>query len=365
MYLSPEFYNRLEFLSCSIGVILGFYFGIVLLFKQSKNSRYNLFLAIYLLAFSLRTGKALFHNYYDINEVVLTIFLNLILLIGPSLWFYVNYLFDNAKNIKKSSYYLHYAPFVLAEISSKLIPNNGGLMSTVFYFVLFLHGFIYSGFTLYWLLHQPKVNSSSRKLAIKRWLIIFTLATILTFVNTILIFFDIVSFYPGSAYIFSFFIIFLTIYGYRNIWIFEPEKEKYSSSTLNNEHASLYVNQLFELMKNKKPYLDPDLTLLKLANMINLSSKELSQVINQNEQTNYSQYITIYRVKEAKEKLANPDFDKYKISTIAYESGFNSISSFNIAFRKYSNITAIEYRESIKNLRLSDNIVCQNHEFNR
>lgn len=364
MNFSPEFFNHLEFLTGSIGVVLGFYFGIALLFWQSTQSRTNLFLSVYLLAFSLRTAKTLFHNYYEINEVVLTIFLNLFLLIGPSLWFYANHLYNNAENIKKEHYYWHYAPFILSEIFSGQIRNNGGTASDIFYFTLFLHGFIYCGYTLYWLFGLSIPEGSHRKKAIKKWLLLFTLATTSMFFDSILIFFGIVSFYPGSALLFSFIIVSLAIFGYRNLWLFEPGKEKYSNSTLKNETALSYAATLNELMSNDKPYLDTELTLVKLARLMNIPPKQLSQVINQAENSNYSQYITKYRIEEAKKKLTDPGFAHYKISAIAYDSGFNSISSFNIAFRKFANTTAIEYRESAKNSLFDGHFVCQNHELN-
>lgn len=364
MNFSPEFFSHLEFLTGSVGVVLGFYFGIALLFSQSKQSRANLFLSVYLLALSLRTGKTLFHNYYEINEIVLTLFLNLFLLIGPSMWLYANHLYNNARSIPKEQYYWHYAPFVLAEIFSGFIQNNGSPASDVFYFTLFSHGFIYCAYTLHWLSRIPGAEVSPRKTAIKKWLLIFTLATTLIFIDSLLIFFDVVSFYPGSALLFSFVIVLLAIYGYRNLWLFEAEKAKYSNSSLNNEKAVSFATELNQLMINDKPYLDAELTLVKLATLINMSPKQLSQLINQTEQMNYSQYITKYRVEEVKLNLKNPDLDQYKISAIAFDSGFNSISSFNTAFRKFTGTTAVEYRESVKGDRFKDDFVCQDHELN-
>jgi AraC-like DNA-binding protein len=85
--------------------------------------------------------------------------------------------------------------------------------------------------------------------------------------------------------------------------------------------------------------------LTKLSIVIGISSKQLSQIINQIENINYSQYVAMYRIEEAKRLLILPEYKHYKISTVAYESGFNNISSFNAAFKKISNTTAIEYRK--------------------
>ncbi|MFE3872212.1 helix-turn-helix domain-containing protein [Flavobacterium sp. ZS1P70] len=350
MNFEPGFFSRFELLISSIGVVLGFFFGIILLAKTNKNSKANLFLAVYLLTLSLRTGKALFHNYYAISDSILTLFLGLFLLIGPCLWFYVNLLYNNNNNnasLKRIDCYRHYAPFFLVMILTVFVPNNGITNLGNFYLFLFTHGLIYCCYSFYWLVKHPNFHDVSQKnVKIKNWLIAFIVATTLIFIHAILVFFDVVSFYPSSAFLFSFIIISLAILGCQNLWIFEDEKKKYTNSTLDNTKASEYHKQLNQFMENDKLFLDPELTLVKLAERMNISSKQLSQIINQIENTNYSQYIAKYRVEEAKKKLKTPDFYNYKIAAIAFESGFNSISSFNDTFKKLTNTTAIDYRES-------------------
>jgi AraC-like DNA-binding protein len=347
MNFEPEFFNRFELLISSIGVVLGFFFSTMLLSKTSKNSKANLFLTIYLLTLSLRTGKALFHNYYAINDSILILFLGLFLLIGPSLWFYVNLLYNNSDSLKRIDYYLHYIPFFFVMILTVFVPNNGITNFGNFYLFLFIHGLIYCCYSFYWLVKHPNFHDVSQKnVKIKNWLIAFIVATTLIFIHAILVFFDVVSFYPSSAFLFSFIIISLAILGCQNLWIFEDEKKKYTNSTLDNTKASEYYKQLNQFMENDKLFLDPELTLLKLAKRMNISSKQLSQIINQIENTNYSQYIAKYRVEQAETYLKNPDYQNYKIAAIAFESGFNSISSFNITFKNLTNTTPIDYRES-------------------
>lgn len=343
MNLEAEFLNRIALLFSSIGIILGLFFSILLLTKKNKNLKTNFFLSVYLLAFSLRTGKALFHNYYVITDAVLTLFLSLFLLIGPSLWFYTKCLCKEGDSVKSIDYLLHYSSFFLVILLSLFIPNNGITDLSIFYFALFLHGLVYCCYTFYWLI---KVSKSQKDQRINTWLLTLICATTLMFLNAILIHFDVVSFYPSSTFLFTFNIIVLTIVGSNNLGLFEDEKKKYFNSTLDVTKASQHFNLLNELMKKDKLFLDPELTLVKLAQRINVSPKELSQIINQIENKNYSQYIAKYRIEEAMKYLKNPKYTNYKIATIAFESGFNSISSFNVAFKKIANCTAIDYRES-------------------
>ncbi|KAG1657629.1 putative HTH-type transcriptional regulator [Nymphon striatum] len=117
---------------------------------------------------------------------------------------------------------------------------------------------------------------------------------------------------------------------------------------LNYEESERNVEQLDQLMDGEKLFLDPDLTLSKTSERLGISTKLLSQAINQVHKKNYSQYIANYRVEEAKRLLKSKEYANYKISAIAYDSGFNSISSFNTTFKKQTQITAIEYRQSLK-----------------
>nr|WP_275126029.1 helix-turn-helix domain-containing protein [Zhouia amylolytica] len=78
-----------------------------------------------------------------------------------------------------------------------------------------------------------------------------------------------------------------------------------------------------------------------------ITSKQLSQLINQTADKNYSLYISELRVQEAIALMKNEKYKDYKIAAIAYESGFNSISSFNAVFKKITGQTPVAYRNSL------------------
>ena len=60
----------------------------------------------------------------------------------------------------------------------------------------------------------------------------------------------------------------------------------------------------------------------------------VSLVINKVFAKNFSEFINAYRIKEAQALLKDKSYAHIKISNVAYDSGFNSLSSFNIAFKK-------------------------------
>ena len=78
--------QQVELLLGSIGVILGFFFAAFLIATHKKYRFANVYLAIYLLAFGLRIGKSLFHNYFELNASLRTFLLATLLAIPVAYW---------------------------------------------------------------------------------------------------------------------------------------------------------------------------------------------------------------------------------------------------------------------------------------
>lgn len=117
-------------------------------------------------------------------------------------------------------------------------------------------------------------------------------------------------------------------------------KEKYIYSKLKTDQKSEILNNLNNYLKSKeKPFLDPKLSLVEVARILNVSSQQLSQVINEKTELNFNDYINIYRIEVAKELLISPEYNKLTINAIAEKAGFNSKSPFYIAFKKQSGMT--------------------------
>lgn len=100
-------------------------------------------------------------------------------------------------------------------------------------------------------------------------------------------------------------------------------------------------------MQKKKPYLDDELTLQKLAEQLEVSNHNLSEVINSRLNQSYYDFVNRYRVEEFKKRLMDPANDHFNILSIAFDSGFKSKGTFNSIFKKYSGITPSEYKTNI------------------
>lgn len=124
--------------------------------------------------------------------------------------------------------------------------------------------------------------------------------------------------------------------------------EKYKNSPLSPDLSKALLGELLEVMQSETPYLDNQLSLPQLADRLNVSVNYLSQVINEQRNQNFFDFINSYRIDQAKQLLVNPQSDIKNILSIALESGFNSKSAFYNAFKKHTGMTPGEYRKSVE-----------------
>jgi ligand-binding sensor domain-containing protein/AraC-like DNA-binding protein len=130
--------------------------------------------------------------------------------------------------------------------------------------------------------------------------------------------------------------------------ISEELDSKYASSSLSEEDLDYYKEVLEKYMQSEKPYLDNELTIRKLAGLLEMQPHHLSQVINSGFENNFYTYINNYRIKEVIELMKDPKRHHHTILAIAYDSGFKSKSSFNTIFKKMTGKTPSEYREELE-----------------
>jgi AraC-like DNA-binding protein len=123
----------------------------------------------------------------------------------------------------------------------------------------------------------------------------------------------------------------------------EIKKNRYERSLLNGLDTEVVYDRLTYLMGVENIYKDFDLSLEGLAQMMSITPHQLSQFMNERLQTNFRNYINSYRIEEAK-KILISDREK-NILTICYDVGFNSKSTFNLCFKKYTNKTPSEFRQ--------------------
>ena len=126
------------------------------------------------------------------------------------------------------------------------------------------------------------------------------------------------------------------------------EKVKYAGSKLEAQDLTLYKNKLAKYMMDTEKYLDSELNIVDLSKELNISSKLLSQVINEGYNCNFFDFVNNYRIDMAKSMFRNQTDTKLTISEVMYDSGFNSKSSFNTAFKKFTQKTPTQFKNDLK-----------------
>ena len=92
-------------------------------------------------------------------------------------------------------------------------------------------------------------------------------------------------------------------------------------------------------------FTDSLLSLNSIADELNINKNLLSKSINSCSELNFSDYINKFRVALAKEMLVDKRYEKYTITSIGLECGFNSKSTFYASFKKFTSMTPLAYRK--------------------
>ena len=358
------------------GAANGLFLSLVTLKLKTNNSTANKLLAALLFVLTLVVGSSvlIFSKLYGAIPFILGIFLPVHYLIGPLFYFYISSLTQHDFQIK-NKHILHFAPFFICivswipffflETTAKLSITEGFITHNLKTFELTLrfvlrwtHLLIYLFLSASILIkHKKQIkdqHSTSNKMKLtwlRNLMLIFTLFIILSGLfyftwdpkNNLFVFTRILIFIE------PFFVFYLGYKGLTQPYILingqEINKKKYSYSNLTKDDAKQFLNRLLQYIKSEKPFTDPNLTLKELARKINIQQRYLSQIINEYMHQNFHDFINHYRIEFAATMLSE---EKEKsILDIAYDSGFNSKSSFNSEFKKNMHMTPSQYRKKV------------------
>jgi AraC-like DNA-binding protein len=185
----------------------------------------------------------------------------------------------------------------------------------------------------------------------------FWIVNILFQLSAAAVYFNIAS---NSIYLIGFFFIAYHSVKQKEIYPFdEAEKEELNEiitetdipeenrkKLLTDEKLAECKNSLLKLMDAEKPFLDPELSLVKLASLMDVSTHILSYIINNGFDENFYQFINRYRIEEAKKQILNPQMNHLSLLGIGFEVGFNSKTVFNTTFKKYTGQTPSEFKKA-------------------
>lgn len=103
-------------------------------------------------------------------------------------------------------------------------------------------------------------------------------------------------------------------------------------------------HQLEAHMRSRRPHLDPELSIARLARQLGVPQRQLSQTINAIHGVSFSVWVSQWRVETAKQIMCT---DPGKgLLDVLHDSGFQSKSSFNKAFRDLTGQTPSAWRSA-------------------
>lgn len=350
---------RLHKLNGEIGLLVGglgagqaFYLAVQAHIERHKNYR-NVLLSLFFMMISLRILKSLIWiNWSQTPDWLINIGFVAHSAAGPLLYLYCYQFLYDTKYSK--TILLHFIPtfLLLALITTANLENFwyiGG------YSALLFHQLIYSFsglFIVAYALARPHRVPSLLSGKDWIWLFVLVLSTMMLqlayFSNYVLG----LTPYLIAPIVYGVLVYLLGFFALRNPEVFRSFKDsrKYANINLSDQETVSYRERIIELMERKEPYLNSDFTIKDLAKDMNLPSYLVSHIINSEFSQNFSDYINHFRIKRAKMLLADKAYANFKISSVAYDSGFNSLSSFNLSFKKYTGMTPSRYRKTRMNL---------------
>ena len=122
----------------------------------------------------------------------------------------------------------------------------------------------------------------------------------------------------------------------------EPIKKPLDDQFVNPDMAA----EVDAAMLKYKAYLEPDITLDKLAESLSIIPRDLSMLINRHFGINFYEFINKYRIEEAKRMLTDTKYQNTTITDIYLAVGFNSKSVFYTFFKKFESVTPSQFRQS-------------------
>ncbi len=355
----------------SIGVFQGLFITPLLLRNKTAAGRW-LALLVLVLTFMVFSHLAINVRLYHIWPHFLGLELPLIFLIGPIYYFYIKSLLET--DLKLEWRHLpHVLPCVIVYLSrrsfyalpadTKIAAMDASVnaieydVSITFIIPIAIH----VTQTLYYLVlagqQLSKVNATAneRNLRFKKWLQGFTIGFGIYWFITFLWMLYLTlanAFFQEVDYINIFITsLIVNVLGYMAVYhnksfsqyMLALFSEKYSKSSLSPEQSKSLLQKILKIMEQEKPYLDADLKISDLAKAASTTTNIVSQVLNQETNKNFFEFVNEYRIAEAMKMLSEAQFSHISILGIAMDAGFSNKNTFNRLFKKHTGLTPTQF----------------------
>ena len=352
---------------CSLATINAIFFAAYIWLKRNKNTYASFLMSLFLFITAYRIAQMLLHDMQDdfnlsLNLRTFFFFIPTFPLIGPFLLLYIKSV--STKDFQfRPKHLLHLLPFIsiliidlLNRKNFPLSPDNRThyLTYCIEISVILVQFLIYIIVSFFFTRKLIKQNISEKfsKDNIDPYYI-------RNIVLIILIIWIIYTMYCIQTYFRFYFptrVIEALFYSFLSYWILYYELSgqritsannlvtRYKYSALSAADALKFKTMILDYISKNESYKDHNITLGKFAKSISLTPHVVSQVINEQLSCNFNDFINSYRVEEAKKMLIDTGMKNITVASIAYDCGFNTLSAFNTAFKKFTGFTPSQFR---------------------
>ncbi|MCB0730801.1 MAG: AraC family transcriptional regulator [Ignavibacteriae bacterium] len=363
-------YKSIIALIFAIGAAQAIFLFFILL-KKKENSFANKFLAVTMLVFAIDLIAGIIFLAGFINNIpwILGINSTLPYLYGPLIYLYIIFLIHRRESFLQQDY-CHFIPFIIVQLYGLLFfyfePSSYQLSLLDFTkqppwhiqlvgMLIPVSGLIYMFLTIrvaYNFNKQIKNSLSNIDNIDLSWLLYLVGGTAVIWLVVLL------SYLIGYAFgeqlqanlmiyiTISIFLYTLAIKSYKQpeIKVENTSQDSYKKSGLSDEKAEQIKQSLLDVMNTDKPFLDAKLNLNQLAEKIDISTHNLSEIINTKIEQNFYDFINSYRVEEVKKLITEDKNDKYNLLAHGFEAGFSSKSAYYSAFKKFTGMTPAQFK---------------------
>ena len=352
MLLLSEYLSLILF---SVAMLTAF---LSVLKSKRFNTKGNLFLAFFLFSYSFYWIEFVL-KFFKIDIFNKLIFINSILSILSVGAYYISVLYFTSLKVKYEKQKMWFGfPIVLLLLIVVLqlifpVYEIYGLYATIVFSGVY-------GYKSFILLnkHQKQIKYFSSNIATVdlQWLKNITLALLILFLFQIgLLFFNDENYLELTMPIMNLLFVLYLFYNIETqieiypINLKQKENlqefiEKPKKKLLTDDEFETQKQKLIQKLTKEQLFLNNELNLVKLADVMQMPVHQLSYLINSGFNENFSSFINGYRVEYAKKLLADK-LSKLSILGIALESGFNSKTAFYNAFKKQTQLSPTEYKK--------------------
>lgn len=333
-----EYATQILFFLGAIGVFNSLLVSLFFLLDKSLSLLPNRIFGWFLLVLNLRVLKSVFYSFSTTEPIA---FLQsgpyFFLLIGPLFLTYIQMLVKSKHQLNLYGK-THLASWIFIAAGLQLLlpfHHHVALVKEVILPLINLQWLAYLLAAA--LIVRPSLSKIRTGTPTQQWLCLLILAMLILWAVYFFVSFQ--YFISGSiAFSLLFYAFYLYFVFHKKIAqsIF-PRVRRGNARIIKQPKADRLLERLSILMQEKKPFVNPNLKSVDIAQQLNISTHELSHLINEYLNKTFTDFINEYRVEEAKQLIATDS--RYTLEAIGNQAGFNSKSAFYKAFKKFQGTT--------------------------